>query len=168
PDLPKRLPLSPPVVYRYINGTEATFTGAELLLRQEVGRRFSWSTTGSYVRGDDDLFDEPVLGLAPLTGVIELETHGPDRRYGVALVTTMVDRQDRVATSRFEMPTPGYTTYDLRGSYAVNEALTLRAGVENLSDKAYSHHLNSPDPFSRQRIPEPGRSWYLSFRWGAR
>jgi iron complex outermembrane receptor protein len=168
PSLPTRLPLSPPIVFRYVNGTEADFYGGELLLDQSVGDFFEWRGTLSYVRAQDELFDEPVLGIAPLTGVVELELHSRDRRYAVALLSTLVSGQDRVAVSRFEQPTPGYSTFDLRGTAQLRQGLSLRAGVENLTDKAYSHHLNSPNPFLRERVPEVGRSFFVGLRFEAR
>ena len=39
---------------------------------------------------------------------------------------------------------------------------TLNAGIENLGDKSYFEHLNSLNPFTRVRIPEPGRNAYLA------
>ena len=33
-----------------------------------------------------------------------------------------------------------------------------------LGDEAYASHLNSPNPFTRQRILEPGRSYYLGLQ----
>lgn len=33
----------------------------------------------------------------------------------------------------------------------------VRAGVNNLFDELYVHHLNARNPFTGQRIPEPGR-----------
>ena len=44
----------------------------------------------------------------------------------------------------------------------MHKKINLHFGVENLGDKHYFEHLNSPNPFTRQRIPEPGRAVYLS------
>ena len=40
-------------------------------------------------------------------------------------------------------------------------SLSLEFGLENLGDKFYFEHLNSLNPFTRQRIPEPGRNVFL-------
>lgn len=34
-------------------------------------------------------------------------------------------------------------------------------GIENLTDEAYVNHLNATNPFTRARIPEPGRVLFV-------
>ena len=53
--------------------------------------------------------------------------------------------QDSVATSLNELPTPGFTVFDIRSYWQVNDKLLLAAGVENFGDKLYREHL---DPIS--------------------
>ena len=158
PTLPKRLPLSPPVVFRYVNGSEATFYGGELLLRQRVGDRVSWRGSLSYVRGEDEALDEPVLGAPPLHGEVGVRLHALEGRLWVDFATRFADRQDRVATSRFEQETPGWAVYDLSAGFELPRGLKLTAAVANLTDHAYAEHLNSPNPFTRERIHEIGRN----------
>jgi iron complex outermembrane receptor protein len=161
PSLRKRLPLSPPLVFRYINGSEARFHGAELTLEQDLTSVFRLRGFLSYVWGVDELFGEPILGLPPFQGLAALELSSPDRRYWVDLAVTLVDSQTRVASRRFEQMTDGYTIVDLRGRASLTSGWTLKAGVENLGDRLYSNHLNSPNPFNRRRIPELGRNFYV-------
>ncbi len=59
-----------------------------------------------------------------------------------------------------EQPSPGFTTFSLRFGLDLPSRLTLHFGVENLGDKYYCEHLNSLNPFTRQRIPELGRNLY--------
>ena len=160
PSLPKRLPLSPPVVFRYVNGDEATFLGGELELGLQLSSGWDWWLAADYVRAEDETFDEPVLGIKPLTGRVGLRWRGLGNRLALSGEALFVAEQDRVATTRFEQETPSYEVFDLRGEIRVTERVLLRAGVENLTDEAYADHLNSPNPFSRQRILEPGRSAY--------
>ncbi len=157
PTLPKRLPLSPPVVFRYVNGTRATFWGGELLLRQRLGDRVSWRASLSWVRGEDEAFGEPVLGLPPLHGELGVRLHALENRLWLDVSGRFADRQDRVATSRFEQETPGWAAYDLSVGLELAGGWTLTAAALNLSDKAYAEHLNSPNPFTRERILERGR-----------
>ncbi len=161
PSLRKRLPLSPPLVFRYINGSQARFRGAELTLEQDLTSVFRLRGFLSYVWGVDELFGEPILGLPPFQGLAALELSSPDRRYWVDLAVTLVDSQTRVASRRFEQMTDGYTIVDLRGRASLTSGWTLKAGVENLGDRLYSNHLNSPNPFNRRRIPELGRNFYV-------
>lgn len=60
-------------------------------------------------------------------------------------------------TSRNEAVTDPYTTVDVQGGYEVVPGVLVRAGVNNLFDELYVHHLNARNPFTGQRIPEPGR-----------
>lgn len=169
PGVPKRLPLSPPVVFRYIN-SKATFYGGELVLTQRLSQLVSWHGSLSYVRADDEELDEPALGVPPLGGELTLRLHPLGGRLRLDLAGRFADRQDRVATSRFEQVTPGWTVYDVRAAYEIGERFTLRAAVENLTDRAYANHLNSPNPFTRERILEIGRNFLLGFevRLGSR
>jgi len=72
----------------------------------------------------------------------------------------MVDRQDRVATSLLETPTPGFTVWDLRSYWRATQRWLLIAGVENLADRNYREHL---DFRSRSGIQmhQPGISFYF-------
>lgn len=157
PTLPRRLPLSPTTVYRYLNGDEARFSGGEIRVRHRATERVEWSASASYVRGEDKLFDEPVFGLPPLTGRFGLRLE-PREALWVDLDWTLVEGQDRVASSRLEQPTPGYSVVDLRFTWEPARSWRWLAGVENLLDKRYVNHLNSFDPFARARIAEQGRN----------
>ncbi len=167
PSLPRRLPLSPPVVYRYLNGSQATFWGGELRLDvdQDLSgdSRLHWRAELSWVRGDDDFLDEPVLGLAPLHGTLGMRWHGLDQRLWIDLAAHIYDRQDRVASSRFEQPTPGYNVIDLGAGWRIADDWSLDLRVANLADEDYAAHLNAPNPFTRQRLLEIGRSVRLGF-----
>ena len=79
---------------------------------------------------------------------------------------TSTAAQARVAAARLEMPTAGWTTVDLMLGAEMTEGLTLRAGVQNLTDAYYVNHLNSFNPFTRQRIAELGRSAYIGAEFG--
>ena len=157
PTVPKRLPLSPPVVYRYINGDGATFRGGELRLAQRLGSGFSWRADLAYVWAEDEAFDEPAIGIAPLTGEVALRYTLPTGSLWFDLGLRFADGQDRVATQRFEQTTPGWTVLDVLLAWQPRDTLGLRLGVRNLTDRRYSDHLNSPNPFNGQRILEVGR-----------
>ncbi len=164
--LSRRLPLSPPTVYRYVNGSEANYFGGELMLRHRVNANVSWRGSLSYVHAEDEALDEPVLGIAPLHGEVGVRFQTLQQRLWIDLSTRFADRQDRVASSRFEQETPGYAVYDLAVGYELAGGWTLKAAVENLSDHAYAEHLNSPNPFSRMRILEIGRNARIGFTYG--
>ena len=177
PTVPRRLPLSPPTVYRYVNGDGATFRGGEASFHGtrplgRSGQTLGWHADASYVWGRDETFDEPAFGVPPLSVRVGGRWTAAEERGWVDGTVHWVDEQTRVATSRLERPTDGYTTVDLAAGWRVvdrHEAggLTLRVGVENLFDRAYATHLTALDPFAGERVLEPGRrvSVGLSYRF---
>jgi len=173
PTLTPRLPLSPRTVYRYVNGDEATFWGGEAELRGLVALEragtLAWRLGVGSVRGRDETFDEPAFGVPPLTGEAGLRWTSPADRGWLDLAVRATDDQDRVATSRLEQPTDGFTRVDLWGGWKVpvpgggGGDLELRGGIQNLFDEAYAYHLSSLNPFTGERIPEPGRRVSVAF-----
>ena len=79
---------------------------------------------------------------------------------------TVASAQNRVATTRLEQATEGWTVLDLRASIALGRGVSVKLGVENLTDETYATHLNSLNPFMRQRVNEVGRSSYLGLEYG--
>ncbi|MFP3939877.1 MAG: TonB-dependent receptor domain-containing protein [Thermoanaerobaculia bacterium] len=166
PSVPRRLPLSPPTVLRYVNGDEATFWGGELGWRQRLGRTFQARFSASYVRGQDETLDEPAFGVPPLTAELGLRYAPVGGRGWADLAILWADDQDRVAEQRLEEPTEGWTRVDLRGGWRILPELELVLAVENVFDEAYSHHLNALNPFAGERIPERGRSASVDLVYG--
>lgn len=165
PSLPRRLPLSPPIVFRYVNG-DASFLGGELGLRRRVSDIFSWRLEVESVRAEDDTLDEPLLGIAPLSARVGMRLQTPSGRGWIDLSGAVTDGQDRVATSRFEIPTEGAEILDLDAAWTLDSGLEFRLRARNLTDEAYASHLNAKNPFNGMRILEPGRSLFagISFR----
>jgi len=158
PLLSPSLPTSFPVVYRYVNGEEARFSGGALRLSHPATQRISWRASVSYVRGEDTLFDEPVFGIPPLQGEVGARfAFGKGGAAWIDVSGLFVDRQSRVAETRLEIPTPGYSVFAVRAEVRVTSSLRLSAAAENLTDRQYSRHLNSLDPFTGERVPEIGR-----------
>ena len=166
PNLAQRLPLSPDQLFRYVQADAARFAGFDLTAATAVGPWVDVRGGWSYVRADDLLFDEPLFGVPPFEQQVALDVHDPARTRWVELLVTSTSAQARVASARFEAPTDGWTTIDLMGGVRMREGLTLRAGVQNLTDRYYVNHLNSFDPFTRLRIAELGRSVYVGTEMG--
>ncbi|MCP4201253.1 MAG: TonB-dependent receptor [bacterium] len=165
PDLPRRLPLSPPVVFRYITGDEAEVVGGEFQLTHAVSDWVSWRAGISYLDGEDTFFNEPLFGLPPPSARLGVRFGPPNERYWLDLGGLLVDAQDDVAASRLEQPSAGYGVVDLMGGYQIGNGLNLRLGVENVGDKRYVNHLNSLNPFTRDRIPEMGRNIVVAIEY---
>jgi iron complex outermembrane receptor protein len=166
PDLPPRLPLSPPIVYRYINGKGAKFFGYELSGHAPVGAHFVGRGSLSYVWAKDSTFDEPAFGIAPLEAQVAGKVQTSDGSRWVELALTAVGEQTRVATARLEQPTEGWQRLDLRAGFALTRGIGLRTGLLNLTDAAYATHLNALNPFTMTRIAEPGRTFYVGVEYG--
>ena len=166
PNLAKRLPLSPDQVFRYVQADVARFAGFDLTATSAAGPWIDLRGGWSYVRAEDLLFGEPLFGVPPFEQQYAFDVHNPSRTRWVELLVTSTAAQERVAAARLEMPTAGWTTVDLMLGAEMTEGLTPRAGVQNLTDASYVNHLNSFNPFTRQRIAELGRSAYIGAEFG--
>lgn len=160
-DLPKKLPLSPDTVFRYVNG-EATFWGFEYRVSYTPVTDLSLFLRGDYTRGTDDTLDEPAIGVSPArAGIGAHYTFGAsDAYYGEAAVN-IAGEQERVAAKRGEAPTDGYVTLDLRVGAQILPGLYLRLGILNVGNESYVNHLNAKNPFTGLQIPEPGRVLFV-------
>ncbi|MEN8145616.1 MAG: TonB-dependent receptor [Gemmatimonadota bacterium] len=160
-ELPRRLPLSPDVVFQYVNG-DATFWGFDA--QAAVGLTDDWTLklAADYLWGEDDLLDEPAIGIAPASGAAGLRYELPSRTfYGEATLNLVAEATaNRVSLARGETPTDGYVTGDVRFGWQVSERLLIRFGVENIADEFYVDHLNAKDPFTGLQVPEAGRVFY--------
>ena len=166
PNLTRRLPLSPDRLFRYVQADAARFAGFDLTAVSAAGPWIDLRAGWSYVRARDLLFDEPLFGVPPFEQQVALDVHNPARTRWIEVLVTATAAQERVAVTRFEAPTPGWTTIDLTAGARLSEGLTLRAGVQNLTDRYYVNHLNSLNPFTRRRIAELGRRAYLGAEFG--
>ena len=165
PNLTRRLPLSPAQVFRYVQADAARFAGFDVRAESAAGPWISLRGGWSFVHAEDLLFDEPLFGIPPFEQHYALDIHNPSRTRWVELLVTNTAAQDRVATTRFEMATAGWTTVDVSIGLELAAGVTLRGGVRNLTDEFYVNHLNSLNPFTRQRIAEIGRSGYLGLEY---
>ena len=166
PNLAKRLPLSPDRIFRYVQADAARFAGFDLTASSAAGPWIDLRGGWSYVRAEDLLFDEPLFGVPPFEQQYALDIHNPDRTRWLEVLVTNTAAQERVAATRFEVPTEGWTTIDVMAGIRMNEGLTLRAGVQNLTDQYYVNHLNSFNPFTHLRIAELGRSAFIGAEVG--
>jgi iron complex outermembrane receptor protein len=160
-DLPKRLPLSPETVFQYVNG-DATFWGFDAQAAVGVTEAWTVKLAADYLWGEDDLLDEPAIGVSPPHASLGLRYDLPSGGfYGEASADFVGDMSaDRVAIARGETPTDGYVTGDLRFGWQATDRLLVRFGVENVADEFYVDHLNAKNPYTGAQIPEAGRVFY--------
>ncbi len=119
---------------------------------------------------------EALPNIPPLETIlgIRFREPGENSRWRVEFSARIVDDQSRVASSLAELPTSGFTTYDVRGYWQVTDAFSVVAGVENFTDKHYQEHL---DPHGRITTPgfflpgslgtvfRPGINFYFGSEW---
>lgn len=161
----KKLPLSPNQVFEYVNG-DANFWGFESAVSLRLSELLSLNGAATYLWGEDTSLDEPVLGIAPLKFDLGVRLQSPDNRYYLQGNVKIVSEQDRVATTRSELPTDGYTTMDLRGGVKIFQNFELRGGILNLTDENYTDHLNAKNPFTGLQVAEPGRVFFTNLSFG--
>ncbi len=162
---PKRR-LTPFVNLRYVDGRDRTRNGDFATTNGRAGlpsvqvpglpRGFFSGVTGSD--------SEPLPGISPLEMRIgaQLRNSATNPTWNLELSARVVDDQDRVATSLLENTTPGFTVYDLRGTYqpAIAGNLLIVAGVENFTDKTYREHLDNRS-LNGISVLQPGVSFYV-------
>jgi outer membrane receptor protein involved in Fe transport len=151
---------------RFVNTGLATLSGFEFYADAEVTDWLTPFVTTSFVEGrnhdrssngDQNLVtrnvfgmpvpvppQEPLPNIAPLEARIGLRVHEPSKtpRYGVELTARLVAPQNRVAESLGELPSPGFTIYDVRGYWQARKNLLVTAGVENIFNRNYREHLD--------------------------
>jgi len=170
--------------YRFINTELASLAGGEFYSEYDL---LDWLTpfgTLTYTEGrdltrngrDDTAFsqefsfptrgklggapEEPLPGIGPMESRVGFRLHQPGKtpRWGLEFTARIVGNQDRVASSLGELPTPGFTTYNIRAYWQVNKHFLLTAGVENFTNHNYRE---SVDLLTGVGVFQPGIDFYF-------
>jgi iron complex outermembrane receptor protein len=160
-DLEKKLPMSPDVVYQYVNG-DAFYWGIEAAAGVLLARSWTLNLRTDYLWGEDRTLDEPAFAVMPWRGSAGLRYDMPNGRFHGDAILKLAGRQERVSATRGETPTDGWVTGDLRFGWKVTDLVLLRFGIQNVGDRQVVNHLNSKDPFTGEQIAEPGRILYVN------
>ncbi|TBV12934.1 TonB-dependent hemoglobin/transferrin/lactoferrin family receptor [Stutzerimonas kirkiae] len=170
------------------NIDKATIKGAEAKARLQLAalglpQGLYGQGSVAYARGENEDNNQPLNSVNPLTGVFGLGYDQVDGRYGALLNWTLVKRKNRVddetyhaadGSTRFR--TPGFGILDLSGYYQLSEALTLNAGIYNLTDKKYwlwddvrgydsTGEAGFLAPANLDRLTQPGRNFSVNLVW---
>lgn len=98
--------------------------------------------------------------FAPLSGSVGLRYEPTDAPVWIEGIVRMADRQDKLSAANRDdnrIPpdgTPGYIVPSIYAGYDLTDDLTLRTGLENLTDEDYRIHGSGQNM--------PGRSWVVS------
>lgn len=99
----------------------------------------------------------------PLSGYVAVDKRIDQLALGVRF--RFQDKQTKIDTaSGLDLTaTPAWSIVDIYASYAANQWLTVRAGVDNVFDHAYSQHLGRADSLTGNTInlTEPGRAFWF-------
>jgi outer membrane receptor protein involved in Fe transport len=162
----------------FTNTDQATLAGGELFAEVDLTENVTPFLTVSYVQGRDlthvDFrrppglvssriqFDtEPLPGIPPLEvrSGFRVQEANPRPRWSVEFLSRIVMGQNLIAASLGELPTSGFTIFDVRGFWQVNDILLLSGGVENIGNKFYREHL---DRRAGDQLFRPGTNVYLA------
>ena len=101
----------------------------------------SWRLDGvlTYVRGERDDVDDDLYRITPAS--LRLSATYEQAVWSASVETLMVAEQDQVSAENSELETPGHVVLNAYGRWAVNDQVSLSAGVENILDQPYRDHL---------------------------
>ena len=132
----------------YVNVAETTTDGVELEGRARLGGGLDLSLAWAWTDARDETTGARLLRVPEQTGSATLGWTG--ERLSGALTVRAEGDQDDVGGIR-----EGFVTAHLNGSYALSEAVTLTARIENLTDEGYQQVFG---------YGEPGRSGFAGIR----
>ncbi len=144
--------LDNPVIY-YNNVSQAVFKGWEFDVSKAVTDTIDLSFNATFIDATNEVTGEKLQNR-------------PDRNMNLALDWRPNNSAKYYARIRhigqietWSAPSPGYEVIDLGGSMQLNEALTLRGGINNLTDE----RLDLSDDYYEQVLL--GRSFFLSAQY---
>jgi hemoglobin/transferrin/lactoferrin receptor protein len=173
-----RDPESGDLIFQSRNIDRARIRGVDLRFDQDLST-FGDSLEGWMVNlaaywaeGENLGSGEALNSIAPPQAVLGLSwlSSGGDWDFAVTgTITSAKDESDIDQTDGNRFATPGWTTVDLSAGWSPRDWMELRAGVFNLTDKAYWRWLDvanmeSDDPMI-PLLSRPGRSFSLTVRF---
>ena len=128
------------MTFQSINRGEVSISGIEAkgefeLISPTTKVRFALA----FAEGTDEVSDQPLNSINPLTTVLGLRYDATSRRWGTELVWTLVSAKEAadISESSSRAPMPGYGVVDLLVNANLGERFTMNMGVFNLTDKRY-------------------------------
>ena len=153
-----------PTPLRFGN-VDAELYGVDFDFTVRPVERIELSGTASYVRGKRRDIDDNLYRLAPANLRLSAAWIGDRLSFGAELLTAA--KQDKVSASNDEQPSDGYAVVGLFSRFAVSEAISIEAGVENLFDTEYQPHLagrsrvGASDVVLGERLPGAGQGGWV-------
>jgi hemoglobin/transferrin/lactoferrin receptor protein len=161
-----------PAVYQYINLSGAKISGAEAKASVDLGDGFTARAAASYAKGSSKTngVRTPLVSIDPVKLTGGLAYRAPTGKFGGDLSVIHSDRKSAskagvTCTGGCFMP-PSFTVVDATAWLAVTDAVTVRAGVFNLTDEKYwwwSDARGLADTSTvKDGYSQPGRNYSVS------
>ena len=161
-----------PAVYQYINLSDAKISGAEAKASYDFGNGFTARAAASYAKGSSKTngVRTPLISIDPVKLTGGVAYRAPSGRFGGDLSVIHSDRKAAskagvTCTGGCFLP-PSFTVADATAWVAVTDAVTVRAGVFNLTDEKYwwwSDARGLADTSTvKDGYSQPGRNYSVS------
>ncbi len=156
--------LEPKFAKRFINIDQAWQYGFQAGLNYKITGPLNLYAGVYYTRAQNVDFDEPLPEITPLTGLFSLSFE--KEKYFIEWNGRVVAKQDRVAASFDESPSPGFQVWDLTGGYSPFRYITLTLAIRNIFNANYYEHLSRPykNLAEKDMFYEPGRQFKLGLK----
>lgn len=161
-----------PAVYQYVNLSGVTISGAEAKGSVALGGGFTARAGVAYAKGSSKArgVSTPLTSIDPVKITGGVAYRAPSGRFGGDLA---VIHSDRKAASRTGLTCtggcftpPAFTVADATAWWAVTDAVTVRAGVFNLTDEKYWWWADarglSDTSTVKDTYSQPGRNYSVS------
>ena len=161
-----------PAVYQYVNLSGVTISGAEAKGSVDLGGGFTARAAIAYAKGSSKAngVTSPLVSIDPVKITGGVGYRAPSGRFGGDLAVIHADRK---STSRAGVTCAGgcfipaaFTVADATAWWAVNDAVTVRAGVFNLTDEKswwWSDVRGLSDTsVVKDAYSQPGRNYSIS------
>jgi iron complex outermembrane receptor protein len=150
-------------VKRFANLERASRIGVEINGRTRLGGGFSLSGAGTWMRGTNEVTDDPLPEIPPVQVDVSLEYMPENRSFRGGVYSRFVRGQDRVSSAFAENTTPGFVVVDLRGGFSMGRGRYVNLSLENAFNETYYDHLNRMSRVDGSPIYEPGRNFHVMF-----
>lgn len=151
------------------NNVDATLYGLDIDWHSRLNQQIGLRGVISMVRGERDDIDDNLYRVSPDHASVALDYHW--QRVISTLEVVGYRKQNRVSATNNEQQTAGYGLINVSLFYPLSGDLAIYAGIDNLFDREYAHHLSGSnrvtgsDVAVGERLPGMGRNAWLRINW---
>jgi hemoglobin/transferrin/lactoferrin receptor protein len=133
-------PVSGYTQFQSQNIEDTTIEGVEAGWSVRFGdlEQFAFDGSAFYARGDNEVTGRPVSSVGPAQAVVGFSWFSADASRELRLKSTFADAYDRIDESSGDLFKPaGYAVFDLYFAQKLGDNVTVRAGLQNMTDRTY-------------------------------